>query len=88
LLLVPGMVHRGEWAAIELPSDLRSGRVNRRGERAGGHDVDGTGEPVLGKHASTRLEQQHQPNARIVDEPEQRLLHPLLDGDSHGRTLT
>src|SRR5215203_3675619 len=91
LARLTGMVERREGVAVELAPDFGRRCMDRRRERAGGHDVDGPGEPVLREHPPTRLEQEHEPNAGVVDEPAERLLDPGLDGGggrSHGRAFT
>ena len=79
-----GVVQPGERPAVHLPAEFGGRRGGGRGERARRHHVDRIGESELAEHLPARVQQHRELHARLVDEPLERRLDPVLrDGELH-----
>ena len=69
---------------VDLSAKLRRGRVDRGGQRTGGHHVDGAGETGLRHDLPGRMQQRRKPRTRLFDIAREWRLDPRFHGgDDH-----
>jgi hypothetical protein len=89
LPLAPRVIQLAERLALQLPSELAGGCVNRGRERAGRHHVHRAREAELPHHLPARMQQQREQCVRVIHELLERRFDPRLgDVRSHASALS
>jgi hypothetical protein len=82
----PGVMQAAERFALQLVGEFGRRDLDRRGQRAGRHDIDSSGEAVLSEDLAARRQQQGECDLCLLHELAEWRLHPWLDdSDGHGR---